>query len=353
MTFLILLIIITIAISFTCSTMETSLISLSETDINILAKNKIKVADKLRELKSDINQPLAAILTLNTIANTFGATAIGAQALSVFGDEWMALFSAVLTFAVLFFAEIIPKTIGSYYYRELAPIVSYVIPFMMLITYPVVWFSEQITSLIPEKKSESKQMQRAVVLAAAEIGEDQGAIKEQEGEVIKNLINLQNLRVKDIMTNRANIFSLQKDTTVEELMKSNQLVRFSRIPLFKEDLDDIVGIVHRYNILDAYVKNKHNTKIEDLSSAFYSVSEHLNVSQVLDLFVRLKQHVFLVINEYGSTSGLVTLEDSIETLLGVDIVDEFDYEDKFHHRLHVDKNHPNIIHIKRSDKSKA
>ena len=312
-------------VSFLCSLLESVLLSISIAHVSVMEKEGGTSGKLMAELKENINRPLAAILTVNTIANTIGAAGVGAQTLVIFGSEWVAVASGILTLCILIFSEIIPKTIGAIYSKSLVSFSAYSIRILMFLAWPFVILSEAMSKLIHsgENGGESKAS-REELLAMAEISEDEGAIDEQEGDIIENLMKLDNMPVEDIMTPRSVMFALKKSDTVETVVEEHSPIAFSRIPVYATDLDDIVGIVNRYDLVNKQAEDKFDMIMSDIMKPIESVLEKVSVSDVLDLFVKRRQQMFLVKDEFGTTTGLITLEDAIETLLGVEIVDEHD-----------------------------
>ena len=312
-------------VSFLCSLLESVLLSLSIAHVSVIEKEGGTSGKLMAELKENINKPLAAILTVNTVANTIGAAGVGAQTLMIFGNEWVAISSGVLTLCILIFSEIISKTIGAIYSKSLVPFSAYTIRILMFIAWPFVLLSETMSKFIHkgENGGESKAS-REELLAMAEISEDEGSIDEQEGDIIENLMKLDDMPVEDIMTPRSVIFALKESDTVCTVVEEHSPIAFSRIPIFQKDLDDIVGIVNRYDLVNKQAEDQFNIKMNEIMKPIESVLEKASVSDVLDLFVKRRQQMFLVKDEFGTTTGLITLEDAIETLLGVEIVDEHD-----------------------------
>ena len=313
-------------VSFLCSLLESVLLSLSIAHVSVIEKEGGSSGKLMAELKDNINKPLAAILTVNTIANTIGAAGVGAQTLLIFGNEWVAISSGILTLCILIFSEIIPKTIGAIYSKSLVPFTAYTIRILMFIAWPFVILSETMSQFINkgENGGESKAS-REELLAMAEISEDEGSIDEQEGDIIENLMKLDDMPVEDIMTPRSVIFALKEVDTVGTVVEEHSPIAFSRIPIYEKDLDNIVGIVNRYDLVNKQAEDKFNVVMNQIMKPIESVLEKSSVSDVLDLFVKRRQQMFLVKDEFGTTTGLITLEDAIETLLGVEIVDEHDH----------------------------
>jgi len=301
-------------------------LSVSIAHVSVIEKEGKSSGRIMAELKENINRPLAAILTVNTIANTIGAAGVGAQTHIVLGNEWVAISSGILTFAILIISEIIPKTIGAIYSKSLVSFSAYTIKTLMVIAWPFVVLSEAMSNLMNngDNGGESKAT-REELLAMAEISEDEGEIDEQEGDIIENLIKLDDMPVEDIMTPRSVIFALKQSDTVGEVVNKHSPIAFSRIPIFEKDLDNIVGIVNRYTLVNKQAEDQFNIIMKNIMKPIQSIVEKTSVSDVLDLFVKKREQMFFVTDDFGTTTGLITLEDAIETLLGVEIVDEHDH----------------------------
>lgn len=277
----------------------------------------------MQSLKDDISRPLAAILTLNTLSHTVGAAGVGAQTLLIFGNKWVALSSVILTLSILIFSEIIPKTIGATYWKSVISFAAYTIRGLIFITYPFVRVSEYLNRAFKKEDSQEK-VSRAEMIAMAEVGGYEGTILEKESDIIENLLNLNDVPAEDVMTPKNVIFALQKDQTVGEIVQKQSLIAFSRIPVYNKDLDDIVGVVHRYDLVNKQAEDQFHTTMEDIQEPVYFVQQEDSVAFILDEFVKRRQQMFIVTDEFGTTTGIITLEDAIETLLGVEIVDEHD-----------------------------
>ncbi len=240
-----------------------------------------------------------------------------------FGDKMVTVMSIVLTFTILIFSEILPKILGANNWKILAPITAYCVQVMIIALYPFVSLSKWISRKVA-RDDVSPEITREEVIMSAEIGVEEGTVKNKESTVIKNLLMLDKIFVSDIMTPRSVFFALEDKLTVEEVAQRHKPLRFSRVPVFNGSLDHIIGMTHRYKILEALSADDHNRTIGELIIPIKSVSEQTSVSQVLDFFIKEKEHLALAVDDYGIITGLVTLEDAIETLLGVEIVDEFD-----------------------------
>ena len=276
----------------------------------------------LKSLKSQVNRPLSAILTLNTFANMVGAAGVGAQVHTLYGSAYVTWASIILTLVILIVSEIIPKTVGANYWRTLAPTVAYLVGGLIFMLYPAVWFSEKLNKLLLRKKGAS--ITREDMIVTAEMGVSEGAIGQKESRVIKNLLMLDTLKVSEVMTPRAVIVAFDKNMKIREVMEKRQTLRFSRVPLYENSLDQIVGFIHRYKILEAYSHDLFDMSLQEYIQPIHSVPDQISVSAVLDQFIKRKEHIFMAVDSYGVLTGLVTLEDAVETLLGVEIVDEFD-----------------------------
>ncbi|MHC4442058.1 MAG: hemolysin family protein [Planctomycetota bacterium] len=320
---LIFYLVVALGVSFLCSLVEAGILSLPRSHVAMLAKDKRSSGRILEGMKQNIDRPLAAILTLNTIAHTVGAAGVGAQALVKFGSEWVAVVSAILTILILVFSEIIPKTLGVVYTTKLAGINAYIIKGMIILTYPLVVLFQGLSRLLSSRVRHTRLTRKEVALIA-ELGQAEGALQEKEYQVIRNLLRLNNIRVKKIMTPRNVVFMLAKDMTVKEAADQHSPLRFSRIPVYATGPDDIVGIVLRPEIYDKVRGQANQCKLEQIVQPIHAVPETAAVGQVLNELVQRRDHIFLVVDEYGGTAGIVTLEDAIETLLGVEIVDETD-----------------------------
>ena len=310
-----------LGVSFICSLLESVILSVTHSHIGILVKSNPSKGKLLQRLKDDINRPLAAILTLNTIANTVGAAGMGAQALHVYGSHAVAAASAILTFSILIFSEILPKTLGAYFCRSLAIPSAYVIRALMVITFPFVWLSNTLSSAI---NSNGDKVSREEITAMAEMGEDEGSIDEHESDIIENLFRLKEIQIEDILTPRSVIYAFEDIQTVGKIMDSNEDIIFSRIPVFHENIDNVIGMVYKDTVLETMADDFFEKTMADLVEPVETVYEKESVESVLNKFTKNRSHMFIVKDEFGGTTGIVTLEDCIETLLGVEIMDESD-----------------------------
>ncbi|MCB0415720.1 MAG: DUF21 domain-containing protein, partial [Bdellovibrionales bacterium] len=311
-----------VIISFTCSLLESVILSVTPAYIEVQLQKGKKSGKLLKKLKSKIDRPLAAILTLNTIANMVGATGVGAQTYLIYGDAYVGIASAILTGVILIFCEILPKTVGATKWKRLAPGCAYIINGLIYVAYPLVILSELIYDILGNKQS--LKVSREEMIVTAELGVSDGTIKQKESAIIRNLLLLDQIRVSDIMTPRSVVMAWDEDQTIEDTIHQFKNIRFSRIPLYKNKFDNITGVIHRHKLLEAASNDRENITLGKIKSDIFRVHEDIPVSSALDQFLKQKVHLFLAIDPVGTPTGIVTLEDAIETLLGVEIMDEFD-----------------------------
>ncbi len=322
---LIVFVLLALICSFLCSVAEAVILSITPSYIAGLKEKHPQRAALLKRLKQDnVDQSLAAILTLNTIAHTVGAIGAGAKATLVFGSAWFGLFSAVMTLLILFLSEIIPKTLGALYWRKLAGPTSLFVRGLILALYPLIWISERLTKLIAGRRN-LPVFSRDEFIALAGIGEQAGKIDQHESGIIRNLFRLRSLKAKDIMTPRTVIVGLPEDLTVTEALAGE--TQFSRLPLYETDIDDANGFVLKDDVLLSKAQNRGAAKLKTLKRDIMVVPREMPISALLETFLDKRQHIALVVDEYGGTNGLVTFEDVVETLLGEEIIDEMDKEE--------------------------
>lgn len=322
MTLLIIYAVLAVGVSFLCSMMESILLSSNLSYIQVLKKENPKTGTALEKLKKEINVSLASILILNTVANTIGAAGVGAEAARIFGIEFMFYVSAILTLLILFFSEIIPKTIGAIYWKELAPIATYIIRFFIFITYPLVIVSIFVTNKISNKK-DSNIITREELLQTALLGENVGIIDEKESDIIENTLALSKSKIQNILTPRSVVFALEKKIAIKDIINKPGIQKFSRIPIYEGSIDQIVGVVLSKQIFYTAIKEPDKT-LEELMQPIFSIHENIPISYALDMFIKRREHMFAVLDSYDQTEGIVTLEDCVETVLGVEIMDEAD-----------------------------
>lgn len=310
-------------VSFLCSVMEAVLLSTPITFLSVKAEEGKKAAHVFIALKKDIDRPLSAILSLNTVAHTIGAAGVGAQALVIFGEASFGIVSAVLTVLILVFSEIIPKTIGAKYWRTLALVSGRIIQGMILVTWPLVRMSQVITKLIAGKRKE-KSISREEISAMAYIGADEGIIGQKENRIIQNIFKLRDVKVSEIMTPRVVVTSANQEMGLDEFLKNKDFLHFSRIPVYSNRPDNISGYVIRQTIFEILAEGPTDLAIKDLRREIVVLHESNPLLDTWDTLLQKKEHIALVVDEYGGMEGIVTLEDIIETILGLEIIDERD-----------------------------
>lgn len=321
---LILFVLIAIGISFICSLAEAALLSMTPSYISDLQETNPKKSNMLKRLKVDnIDQSLAAILTLNTVAHTLGSIGAGAQATIVFGSAWFGLFSAFMTLAILFLSEIMPKTLGTIYWRQLGGMVAYFVRGIILLLYPLIWFSEKLTKLLVRGK-EPQAFSRREFAALASIGEESGQIDPLESRIIRNLLAFGAIKVEDIMTPRSVMLAFEEHKTVADLLVDRPKLTFSRLPIYDGDLDNITGFVLKTDMLLAKFNHAAHKPLTQFKRDITFVFSKMKLFDLLELMLKNRIHIAITVGEYGEVKGLVTLEDVFETLLGLEIVDEID-----------------------------
>jgi CBS domain containing-hemolysin-like protein len=275
------------------------------------------------ELKINIDKPLSAILSLNTVAHTIGAAGVGAQAVKVFGDASFGIVSAILTILILVFTEIIPKTIGARYWRNLSKISYFTIKIMIIITYPLVILSGFITRSISNNKKE-QTTSREEIAAIASIGADEGVFSDKENKIIQNILKLKNIRVTEIMTPRVVVAVADENLPLHDFLKSKDYLKYSRIPVYSGNKENITGYVFRQEVFENLAEDKHHLTLKDIKRKILVFPESMVLFSLWEKLLEKKEHITLIVDEYGGLDGIVTMEDVIETLLGLEIVDEKD-----------------------------
>ncbi|MEM1339319.1 MAG: CNNM domain-containing protein [Bacteroidota bacterium] len=335
--------VISIFFSFLCSILEAVLLSITPTFINVKKQEGKAYAAELEQLKKDVDKPLIAILTLNTIAHTVGAILVGVQAKAayaeLFGTTTRTLFgleftedlmvgvvSTVMTILILVASEIIPKTIGATYWKQLANFTSKALNAMVFFMKwtGLLWLLQLFTRLIGKKGAHGSVLSREDFTAMTDIAEEEGVFEESESKVIRNLLTFDEIEAKDIMTPRTVMKIASEETTIQEFFEANRPLRFSRIPIFKDRADNITGFILKDEMLEAIINQEGNNPLASIRREILVTSRSKPIPELFEKFVEKKEHVSLVVDEYGSVSGLVTMEDVIETLLGLEIMDESD-----------------------------
>lgn len=326
MTLLITYILIALIVSFVCSLLEASLLTITPSAINSAKQMGKRWAERMETYKNDIDRPLSAILTLNTVAHTMGGVGAGAEYARLFpGKTGEAVFAGALTIAILILTEIIPKTLGSRYAVPLAGFTVSILKVIVLFLSPLIWFSKKITRVITSGNQDIPNMHREELLAMTRIGAESGQLKERESEFVHNLIQLHSMKTWDIMTPRPVIFALPESTPLTEFVKILEEKPFSRIPVYQGTRDEITGFVIRGEALLAHLKDEHDTAtLADVKRPITVTAEHTPVDQLFQRFIAERIQITLVVDEFGTTVGLVSFEDIIETIFGIEILDEKD-----------------------------
>ncbi len=325
---------ISIIFSFLCSIWEAALLSIPQSFIEVKAKEGKSYAPLLRKYKSNIDKPLAGILTLNTLAHTVGAIMVGVSASHVFGAtlflslpgfdlSYEALIAALMTLAILVFSEIIPKTIGATYWESLAGFTVHSLRIVLPVLTPSVWMAQSLTKLLKKDKDQSV-LSRVDIQVMAEIGSKEGVIDTRESTIISNILNFGDIKAKSIMTPRTVVLAEDGNESVEQFYEKHPGLRFSRIPVYKADKDQITGYVLRIQVMDEIIKNNKTATLESIQRDIIVVKEDISIQQLHEQLMSKREHIALVVDEYGGMSGIVTMEDVIETLLGLEILDESD-----------------------------
>lgn len=325
MNLLVTYILLALIVSFVCSLLEACLLTITPSAINSAKQKGLRWGVTMELFKNDIDRPLSAILTLNTAAHTMGAAGAGAEYARVFGNTGEALFAAALTLAILILTEIIPKTIGSRYAIALAGPTSNILSVMVYVLSPFVWCCRQITRLLTPSGHPRPPMDREELLAMTRIGAESGQLKIRESEFVHNLIQLHSMKTWDIMTPRPVIFVLPESMPLREFVKVIEEKPFSRIPVYKENRDEITGFVIRGEALIAHLKNANDSMtLASVKRPITTTSDHTPVDALFQKFISDRIQIALVVDEFGATVGIVSFEDIIETIFGFEIMDEKD-----------------------------
>jgi CBS domain containing-hemolysin-like protein len=322
MTVLLIYLAIAIGVSFLCSILEAVLLSITPSFVEQISSKQPRAAKKLVKVKAQLDESLSSILILNTFAHTMGAAGVGSQAVQVFGAKWETLIAILLTLGILYFSEIIPKTLGATFWRKLAIPSAFVISWLIKLVYPLVWIATRLTRLF--SSDESDQITREEIIALASLGHKDGNLVAHENQYLANLLKLREIKTEQVLTPRSVVHMLFENTTVTEALDDEKTMQFTRMPVYGANIDDIVGLVNKRDLFQAERKNSGTAIVGSKVKPITRVSEKLPVQKLLDMFIKNREHLFLVEDEFGQTAGVVTLEDAIETLLGREIVDETD-----------------------------
>ena len=326
MTLLIIYLAIAIGVSFLCSVLEAVLLSVTPSYVEKIQSEKPEKAKSLVKVKENMDESLSTILTLNTFAHTMGAAGVGSQALKVFGPKWESVVGIVLTLAILYLSEIIPKTLGATFWQQLALPSAKLISVLRYPIYPLVKLSQKLTNFLNKKKG--GEVTREEIVALASLSHKDGALLAQENAYLANLLSMRDKKAEQILTPRTVTHMLPEDLSVKEALNDEKTFQFSRIPIYSETTDNVTGKVIRVDLLEAERNGYGDSPVKNFSIPVFRVSEKISVNKLLDLFLKQRAHLFLVEDEFGQTAGVLTLEDVIETVLGCEILDERDaYED--------------------------
>lgn len=312
-----------VGVSFLCSLLEASLLSLPRSHIEMLVEQGSSTGSMLQRMKSSIDRPLTAILTLNTIANTAGAVGVGAQAAAVFGQGAVGVTCGFLTLLILVVSEVIPKTLGAVYTRPLAAVTARLTWSLIILCSPVIVSLRWVERLVGRRR-DMHMMSRTELMAAIRLGQKAGSLGLREFRVISNLLALKNIRIVSVLTPRTVLFALQEDLTVEQVISQHQPIQFARIPIYGESLDDVIGYVARFDIRKTFSSGAKNARLKDIAKSILVLPETSSVENALEMMLKDQQHIAVIVDEHGGTEGIATLEDVLETLLGQEIVDETD-----------------------------
>ena len=323
MTLLLVLAAMTIGMSFLCSLLEAALLSLSPSYVKMLVTERPRLGNLLDKMKDNIDRPLAAILTFNTIANTAGAVGVGAQAEKIFGDKAIGIVSAGLTLVILIVSEIVPKTLGAVYAKPLAGFTAYATWTMIIISQPLLIGVHALSRLLGPGRRQDL-MSRAELITAIRLGQRSGALEQGEFGIISNVIALRQVSLSTVMTPRTVLFSLPETATVEQVLAEHQPIRFARFPIYGHSTDDVKGYVARFDVHEALAAGAKHKTLGELARPMPFLPRQASVASAMNLMLKAQQHIAVVVDERGGTDGIVTLEDTIETLLGREIVDETD-----------------------------
>ena len=322
MTLLLFYLLLTMGISFLCSLLESVLMSTPISYISMKEDEGDKNATLFMKFKQDPDRPLSAILSLNTIANTLGAAAVGHQATLLSGDHWFGIISAIMTILILVFSEIVPKTIGTSHWKDLMWL-SRVMNFLVYLLYPIVWLIDKLHSSISDDDPDLS-ISREEVSAMANMGEEEGVLDNTENKVIQNIIKLDDIKAYDVMTPRVVAAIAPESMTLKQFYKQENLSHNSRIPVYADSPEFITGYILRYDVLEQLAEDKFDMRLRSIKRKIAAFHEETSVSDIWESLLKTKDQIALIIDEYGTFQGLITLEDIIETILGMEIIDEND-----------------------------
>lgn len=324
MTLLLIFLFGALAISFMCSVLEAVLMSTPLSYISMKEDEGYKPAARFKSYKIDNGRPISAILSLNTIAHTIGAAGVGAQANEIFGNQWFALVSTITTILILLFSEIIPKTIGTHQWRHLMGFTAESIRVMIIILFPLVWLIERLTRTITPDAEDEATVSREEVAAMADMAEDEEVIDEDENKIIQNVIRLDDVKAEEVMTPTTVAEIAPEKMTLREFYKIKSFSHFSRIPVYNDSDEYITGYVLRSEVLELLTEDKFDMRLGEIKREIPLFNEKMALNDIWDAMMQKKEHISCIIDEYGSFQGILTLEDIIETIFGLEIIDERD-----------------------------
>ena len=322
MTLLIFYLLLTMGISFLCSLLESVLMSTPISYITMKEDEGDKNAALFVKFKVNPDRPLSAILSLNTIANTLGAAAVGHQATLLTGDHWFGIISAIMTILILVFSEIVPKSIGTSHWKDLIWLAN-IMKFLVIVLYPIVWVIEKLHHSISDEDPDVG-ISREEVSAMANIGEEEGVLDNSENKVIQNIIKLDDIKAYEVMTPRVVANIAPESMTLKQFYKQEELSHNSRIPVYQDTPESISGYVMRNDVLENLAEDKFDMTLKSIKRKIAAFHEETSVSDVWESLLRTKDQIALIIDDYGCFQGIITLEDIIETILGMEIIDEND-----------------------------
>tara|TARA_Y100000746_G_scaffold207284_1_gene195528 strand:- start:295 stop:1320 length:1026 start_codon:yes stop_codon:yes gene_type:complete len=308
-------------ISFICSLVEAILLSIPQSYLMSL-ESENSWSKSFLSLKKNIDKPLAAILTLNTVAHTIGAAGVGAQVTNIYGDNFLGIASGILTILILFFSEIIPKTIGANYWKGLSKSTYYILKIMLFITYPVVIVSLKITQIFSRDKL--TKVTREELSALSNLAYSEGVFSMQENRIIQNIIDLKKIKASEILTPRVVVFLADESLDLDSFSKEKNFSKHTRIPVFTNNIENVTGYVFLQDVIEKMSNKNNNLILKDLKRQILTVPNSVNVFSLFNQFLKEKEHIALIVDEYGGFDGIITMEDIIETLLGLEIIDEND-----------------------------
>ena len=323
MALLIFFLLLALVTSFLCSLLEAVLLSITPSYIESLEQKGGPLGLRLKKLKGNIDRPLSAILSLNTIAHTVGAAGVGVQSAKVFGDEYMGWVSAILTLLILVLSEIIPKTLGVSYWRSLTTFTTYVLDIMVFVLDPLVLMAQGLTKAL-SKGDKQPLISRSEIYAMADMGQKEGIFLESESRILKNLVRLKTLKVEDIMTPRTVMVAAPENMSVRDLYADKSFFRISRIPVYEGNIDGVTGYVHKHDILNKLANDEHELLLKEIKRKILMVSREISIIDLFEKLIAEREQFALALDQFGGVAGLVSMEDVLETLLGLEIMDEYD-----------------------------